>query len=161
MPDTATDTPKRLITLDQFDSKAASESGIMIELDEIGLDEEGKPYFITVMGDDAAAVVDDDRKRTNKRNAHIRKTRKIIEDAEENEAGLIDKLAKATRTWHLPPLKACSWFTPPDGVEASEPLCSERNARNLYGDSRFRWILRKVAAGQGDESGFFVKRSPS
>lgn len=142
--------PKRLVTLSMFDTKAASEAGIMVELDEIGLDDEGKPYFITILGMDAGKVVDKDRKQTNRIIAAIRKNRDAG-DAESGEKDNIDKLAAATIAWHLPPVE--------EGEP--EPVANELNARKLYSDPRFRWIVRKLTKKQSDDSDFFVKSSTS
>lgn len=141
--------PRRLIDLNQFDTKAASEAGIVVELDEIGLDDDGKPYFIRIMGVDAPKVVEKDRKQLNRVLTAIRKNRDAG-DAEVGEKDNIDKLAAGTLEWHLPPV---------DGEVLPPP--TEHVARKLYSDPRFRWIPRKLTKAQNDESGFFVKSSTS
>lgn len=142
--------PKRLVTLSMFDTKAQSEAGIVVELDEIGVDDEGKPYFITILGMDAEKVVDKNRKQLNRVLTAIRKN-KDAGDAEAGEKDNIDKLAASTIAWHLPPIE--------EGEP--EPVVSEHNARKIYNDPRFPWIVRKLTKAQNDESGFFVKRSTS
>jgi hypothetical protein len=142
--------PKRLITLSMFDTKAASEAGLTVDLDEIGLDDAGKPYFITILGMDAGKVVDKDRKQLNRVLTAIRKN-KDAGDAEVGEKDNIEKLAASTIAWHLPPIE--------EGEP--EPEMSEQNARRLYSDPRFRWIVRKLTKKQNDESDFFVKSSTS
>jgi hypothetical protein len=142
--------PKRLVALSMFDTKAASEAGIVVELDEIGLDDDDKPYFWTVLGMDAGKVVDKDRKQLTRVLTAIRKN-KDLGDAEVGEKDNIDKLAASTIAWHLPPIEP----------NESEPVVSEQNAKRILGDPRFRWIVRKLTKAQNDESGFFVKSSTS
>lgn len=142
--------PKRLVTLSMFDTKAASEAGIVVELDEIGPDDEGKPYFWTILGMDAGKVVDKDRKQLNRVLTAIRRN-KDAGDAEVGERDNIDKLALATIAWHLPPI---------DEGEG-EPVVSEQAARKILSDPRFRWIVRKLTKKQNEDFDFFVKSSTS
>lgn len=145
----ADQTDSQPIDLNMFDTKAASEAGIVVELDELPLDDEGKPYYITILGVDAGKVVEKDRKQLNRILTAIRKNRDVG-DAEVGEKDNVDKLAAATIAWHLPPV---------DG--ATLPAPTEPVARKLYGDPRFRWIVRKLTKIQSDESRFFVKSSTS
>ncbi len=131
------DGPKRL-DLNQFDLHPGP-----IEVVD------GKPYFIRILGADASAVVERDRKNLNRRLSLIRKNRDPG-DVEKSEQENIDKLAATTLEWHLPPV---------DG--ATLPAPTEQLARKLYADPRFRWLLRKLVRAQDDESGFFSKRSTS
>lgn len=142
--------PKRLVTLSMFDTKAASEAGIVVELDEIGVDDDGNPYFWTILGMDAGKVVDKDRKQLNRVLTAIRKN-KDAGDAEVGEKDNIDKLAASTIAWHLPPIE--------EGEP--EPVVSEQAAKKILSDPRFRWIVRKLTKKQNDESDFFVKSSTS
>lgn len=141
---------KRPLTLSMFDTKAASEAGIVVELDEIGLDGEGKPYFWTILGMDAGKVVHKDRKQLSRLLTAIRKN-KDAGDAEVSEKDNIDKLAASTIAWHLPPIEE----------NEAEPVVSEQAAAKILSDPRFRWIVRKLTKAQSDESGFFVKSSTS
>lgn len=138
------------VTLDQFDTKALSEAGIVIELDELPTDPAGQPYFIEILGMDADATVDEDRRRLDKKVRKIRKNQDLG-DTKEEEQALIEKLAKITTRWHLPPLTK---------GEAELP-CTKENARRLYSDVRFRWILRKVSKEQQNEARFFANSSTS
>jgi hypothetical protein len=147
---TETQKPKRLVTLSMFDTKAASEAGIVVELEEIGLDDDGKPYFWTILGMDAGKVVDKDRKNLSRYLTALRKN-KDAGNAEVSEKENIDKLAASTIAWHLPPIE------PND----PEPVVSEQNARKILSDPRFRWIVRKLTKAQSDDSDFFVKSSTS
>lgn len=142
--------PKRLISLSMFDTKAASEAGIVVVLDEIGLDDDDKPYFWTILGMDAGKVVDKDRKQLNRVLTAIRKN-KDAGDAEVGEKDNIDKLAASTIAWHLPPIEP----------NEPEPVVGEQAAKKILSDPRFRWIVRKLTKAQNDESGFFVKSSTS
>lgn len=145
----ATDEPKRLLDLSMFDTKAASEAGIVVELDELPLDDAGKPYSITILGMDAEKIVEKDQKTLDRYIKLIRKNRDPG-DTKAGEQENIDKLAEATIAWHLPPVDGAPLPTP------TKPI-----ALKLYSDPRFRWIVRKLTKRQGDESGFFVKSSTS
>lgn len=144
------DEPKRLVTLSMFDSKAKSEAGLYVELEELGPDDDGKPYFIRIMGMDAAPVVKKNRRNTDKLLTAIRSGREAADTAE-SERKNIETLAASTLEWHLPPVE----------VGEDEPTLNEHNARRLYSDERFRWIVRKLTKKQNDESSFFVASSPS
>lgn len=141
--------------LNALDTKAASEQGIVVELEHPFtptvpfVDDDGKPYFIRILGGDAAKVRAKSRKQLDRYIALIRKNRDPG-DAETGEQDNIDRLAAATLEWHLPPL---------DGEPVPAP--SEAIARKLYSDPRFPWIMEQLTKKINDRASFFVKSSTS
>ena len=136
--------------LSTLDTKSAAEEGTVVELEhpftpEIPfVDDDGVPYSITILGNDAGKVRTKERKQLDRYLEAIRKNRSPG-DAEAGEADTIDKLAAATIAWHLPP------------VDGKVLECKENVARNLYADPRFRWIPEQLSKAIGDRSRFFKK----
>lgn len=139
--------------LNTLDTKAASEAGIVVELEhpfnpETPFeDDEGVAYSITILGSDAGKVRAKGRKQLDRYISLIRKN-KDPGDAEAGEQDNIDKLATATIAWHLPAL---------DGEVLPEP--TEHIARKLYSDPRFPWIVEQLTKAIGDRARFFKKSS--
>jgi hypothetical protein len=141
--------------LSTLDTKAAAEHGIVVELEHPFnpaapfVDDDGKPYYIKILGGDAGKIRDKSRKQLDKYIALIRKNRSPG-DAVAGEEDNIDKLAAATLEWHLPPL---------DGKPM--PEVSEKAAHALYSDPRFPWIVEQLTKAINDRALFFVKSSTS
>lgn len=151
---TATATPTKGIDLAAFDTKSAAERGIKVELESPFtnlpfVDDEGKPYFIRILGSDADKVREKSRKQLDKYIELIRKNQNPG-DSLAGEADNIDKLAIATIEWHLPPL---------DGQPM--PTASVSAARKLYSDPRFPWIVEQLTKAINDRTRFFGPSSTS
>lgn len=144
---------KKGFDLSSRDTKLAAEQGVVVELEDPFdsgtplLDDEGKPYTITILGSDAGPVRLKARKQLDQYLEAVRKN-KNPGDAEKNEKELVDRLAAATIAWHMPPL---------DGAQLPEP--TEHIARKLYSDPRFPWIVEQLAKAMGDRARFFKTSS--
>lgn len=135
------------------DSKAAAERGIIVqwedpETKEGVFDEEGQPVTFTLVGGDAARVQAKTDKNLNKFFTRISKGQK--NEAKETREELVDRLAAATTAW------SSNWTY--DGAVLE---CSEANARRVYSDPRFRWLLEQMQGVVDDRSRFFTKSSTS
>lgn len=137
------------------DSKAAAERGIVVqwedpETKEGIADEAGNAVSFTLLGGDADKVVAKSDKNLNKFFEGMSKGRKNDRRAQESRDELIGRLAIATIAW------TDNWTL--DGVVLE---CNEYNARKVYGDPRFRWLLDQMQAVIDDRARFFVKSSTS
>lgn len=142
------------IDFSALDTKSAAEAGAVVELDdprngEPLLDDEGKPYYIEILGLDSAKLRAAARKISAKVVTNIRKGRDTEYDPEAAEAERATLYAAATKSWYLPPL---------DG-EVLE--CNERNAKRLYTDPRFPWVVEKIDREIANRQRFFKKASQS
>lgn len=139
------------------DSKAASERGIIVpwedpETKEPVVDEDGNPVTCTLVGGDADKVVAKTDKNLNKFFDRLYKGqgRKNDKRAQESREELIDRVAAATVAW------SSNWTY--DGAVLE---CNEQNARRLYSDPRFRWLLEQMQLVVDDRARFFTKSSTS
>lgn len=135
-----------------LDTKTAAEQGTVVELEGPDekplLDAEGKPYWIRLMGGDAPKIRAKHRKSLDRTFEKIRKG-KSPGGVEESERDTIERLAAATLEWHVPTL---------DGVALE---CNEANARKLYSDARFPWLVEQLQKRMDDRAGFFAQSSTS
>ena len=151
--DTST-TSTPALDLGAFDTKAAAERGIRVELlnpftNLPFVDDEKKPFFIRILGSDAAKVREKNLKQLDKYIEAIRKNQNPG-DALAGESDNIDKLAIATLEWYLPPL---------DGQPM--PAASVSAARKLYSDPRFPWLVEQLTKAINDRTLFFDSSSSS
>jgi hypothetical protein len=140
------------LDLVQFDTKAAAEAGTKVFLDnpftgDPMLDDEGNGYYIEILGGDSEKVFGALRNINDKRLERIQKTRRIVTDSEASRLEDINTMAAASLSWYLPPI---------DGAELT---FSEQNARRLYADLRFPWIMEQLEKVIGDRKRFFKKNS--
>lgn len=141
--------------LNELDTKAPAERGIVVELEHPKtplvpwVDDQGVPYSITILGGDAGKVRAVARKQLDKQITLLRKKGEMG-DAESGEQDIVERLAKATIAWHLPPL---------DGQTLPAP--DERLARKLYNDPRFPWIVEQLQRALNDRSRLFTTPSTS
>lgn len=140
--------------LNTLDTKAAAESGSMIELDDPRTDEplldpDGKPYWIEVLGMDSEKLRGVSRKITDRTVNNMRKGKQGEFDSEAADAERAGVYAAATKSWYLPPL---------DGQVLD---CNERNAKRLYLDPRFPWLAEKIDKEIANRKRFFKKASSS
>jgi hypothetical protein len=137
-----------------LDSQAAAEAGAVIELEdprsgETLTDDDGKPYYVEIIGMDSAKLRAVSQGIVGKRIVNIRKGKGGEYDADAEDAEKFRLYAKATKSWYVPTL---------DG-EVLE--CNEKNARKLYSDPRFPWISEKIDKEIANRQRFFKKASPS
>lgn len=136
----------------QFDTKSAAEAGCVVNLDnpftgEPMLDDDGSNFFIKILGGDSGKVSDALREIADRRLERVQKTRKLIADSASQHADDVNTLALATLEWKLPPIDGEVW------------ACTEPNARKLYGDKRFPWIMEQLEKVISDRKRFFKKSS--
>jgi hypothetical protein len=137
-----------------LDSKAAAEEGAVIELQDWRkdgplLDDDGKPYWIEVLGMDSEKLRKVSKSITGKRITDIRRGKGAEYDAEAEDAERARLYAAATKSWYIPTF---------DG-QALE--CNEKNARRLYSDPRFPWLVEQIDREIANRQRFFKKASPS
>lgn len=142
------------LDLSTLDTKAAAEEGSFVELedprtDEVLRDDDGKAYYIEVIGMDSEKLRAVSRKITDKRVTNIRKNKDVEFDSEAADKERAGVYASATKSWYLPPL---------DGQVIE---CNERNAKKLYLDPRFPWLAEKIDKEIANRKRFFKKASPS
>jgi hypothetical protein len=138
--------------LAKLDTLNPAEEGTVVELEHpvtkdpiIG--DDGKPWTISVRGEDSATVRTTVKKLSDKRWERLRKGKKY--DSDQDDADLVEKLASATIGWHGLIL---------DG----EPYqFSRENAKKLYADPRFPWIVEQVQLAMVDRQRFFTNASNS
>lgn len=138
--------------LASLDTLSPAEQGAVVELEnpvtgEIIYGDDMKPWSITIRGEDSASVRQVVRKQHDKRSEKIRKGRDWGFDSETIESETIDKLVAATIGWSGLVL---------DGKPFEYSVA---NARKLYGDERFPWIVEQVQKAMGDRKRFFKKAS--
>lgn len=133
-----------------FDSKAVAERGVVLELvspatNGIWVDADGKPFFIRLRGMDSEKM----RKAIERRVNDLRRSgkQKGEFDTDEADAEKARLYAAATIEWYIPPVDGEVWE------------CNEKNARRLYSDSRFPWVVEQIEKAVADRSGFFKKAS--
>lgn len=137
------------------DSKAAAERGIVVpwedpETKEEIVDEDGTAVTFTLVGGDADKVAAKTDKNLNKFFDRLSKGRKNDRRAQESREELIDRLAAATIAW------SPNWTYDGQVLE-----CNEHNARKVYSDPRFRWLLEQMQGVVDDRARFFTKSSTS
>lgn len=140
------------LDMSAFDTKAAAEAGTFVHLEnpftaEPLFDDAGVPIGITILGGDSGKVHNELRKIADRRLERIQKQRTIVTDSEVSRKEDINTVAAATVSWHLFPF---------DGVELE---CTESNARKVYGDPRFPWIMEQLEKVIGDRKRFFKSSS--
>ena len=133
-----------------LDTKTLAEKGITVELlgpdGEPLLDDDGKQFWIRMLGADAGKIRAKHRQTLDQAFEKYRKG-KHGSAAEEQEREDVAKLAAAVLDWYVPTL---------DGETLA---CTEANARKLYGDPRFPWLVEQLKERIGDRAGFFANRS--
>lgn len=137
-----------------LDSRAAAESGAVIDLldprsGEPLLDDDGKPYWIEIIGMDSAKLRAVSQSIVGKRVTNIRKGKGVEYDADAEDAEKFRLYATATKSWNVPTF---------DGQVLE---CNEKNARKLYADPRFPWIAEQIDKEIANRARFFKKASPS
>lgn len=136
------------------DTKAAAERGIDVPITDPANPGQplnnavGEPLVITILGGDAEKVRNRDRKTLDRVLENIRK-RKDQGGAKETEQEQIDRLAAATVAWT---------FKTPDGVAVP---CTEPNAKAIYGDPRYPYLIEQLQQKIDDRAALFQTRSDS
>lgn len=144
---------KETLDFSDLDSKTAAETGTVMEVDDPRNDEkltdpEGKPYWIELIGTDSAKLKAISRKFIDRRVNGIRKGKNEDFDSDTADQERVQLYAAATKSWYLLPI---------DG-EALE--CNEKNAKRLYSDARFPWLVEQIDKAIADRKRFFKKASP-
>ena len=140
-----------MIDLASLDTKTPAEAGVVVQLDNpftgepLTLDD-GSPCTITVLGQDSAKMRAYTRQVTDRNIERLRKGRDAMK-SEAAEADRIGGLATVTTAWNLFPL---------DGQTLD---CTERNAKKLYSDPRFPWIVEQLEKAVMDRARFFPRAS--
>lgn len=135
------------------DTKAAAESGIVVHLKDPATDEpmfgDGEePVTITILGSDAAKIRAKSHHSLDQAFAKLKKKGDSTEGrSEEIERETVKLLAAATIAW--------TGFV----VDGSPMECNEPNARKLYSDPRFPWIVEQLRKVMDDRAAFFQKGS--
>lgn len=142
-------------TLSQLDTKKVADAGVTIALTDPYTAEQltladGSVMSITVLGRDSAKMREYVRKVTDKRLEELRKNKSQSFSLEESESEKAGALAAVTVAWNLPPIDEGSTVAPP---------CTESNARALYSDPRFPWIVEQLDAVIADRASFFKAAS--
>lgn len=145
-------------SLASLDVKAAAERGLVVEFrnpadpTQIVKDETGKPLTITILGHDAEKIKERDRKTLDKIYERVAKGTPQQSASKKSEQESIDRLAAATVAW------SDNWV-----LEDGQPalVCTEANAKKLYGDPRFPWIAEQLLAKIDDRTAFFTQGSDS
>jgi hypothetical protein len=137
------------------DSKAVAERGIVVpwidpETKEIVVDEKGVQVSCTLLGGDAGVVAAKSDKNFNKFWDKLSKGQKDNDRAAESRETTITRLSVATTSW-----------TPNWTYDGEILPCNEQNARKVYGDPRFRWLLDQLAVVIDDRARFFGESSTS
>lgn len=137
-----------------LDTKSAAEGGTVLPLDnpftnEPLVDSDGKAVTITLLGLDSAKIRGIARKLNDKRMTDIRRGRNTEYDSEIVDAEKAQLYAAATVAW--------------EGIKLDGAVleCNEKNARRLYGDPRFPWLVEQIDRAIADRQRFFKKASPS
>jgi hypothetical protein len=141
------------LDLNDLNVTAPADSGTVIELEHpvTGkplVDDEGKPYYVDALGDDATEVRKIDRKHADRRAEKIRRG-KDWADADTLETESIERLTAATRGWYLPPM----------GGKTVE--FNRITAREVYGNPGLSWIVEQVTRAMRDRKRFFATPSSS
>lgn len=140
--------------LNDLDTMTPAEAGTVVELEhpitgEPLLDGEGNPWTITVRGEDSATVKAVIRKQQDRRSEKLRKGRGHVSDSESFDVERVEVLVAATIGW--------------SGLTLDGALLefNAKNARRVYGDDRFAWLVEQVEAAARDRKRFFSKPSSS
>lgn len=139
--------------LSTLDSKAASEAGTTIEIISPATGEplldDGEPVTITIIGIDSAKLRGIARKLNDRRMTDIRKGKNADFDSEVADEEKAKLYAAATIEW--------------EGIalDGSVLECSERNAKKLYSDPRFPWLVEQIDKAIADRQRFFKTASPN
>jgi hypothetical protein len=109
---------------------------------EIVRDDQGNPVTITLRGKNSEAARAAERKAVNRQIEAARRGRKNVNHVEDVESQNLDRLEACTVDWS---------FTELDG----KPFpCNPANARQFWGDRRFRSIRDQAEAFIADEQNF-------
>jgi hypothetical protein len=135
-----------------YDSKAPAEAGATIDILSPAtgdpLMDGDTPVTITILGIDSAKLRGIARRLTELRINNLRKGKNDEFDAAEAEAQKVSLLAAATLAWSG------------IGLGSTEPLeCNEKNAKILYSDPRFPWLVEQIDKAIADRQRFFKKAS--
>lgn len=139
--------------LSTLDSKAASEAGTTIEIISPATGEplldDGKPVAITIIGIDSAKLRGIARKLNDRRMTDIRKGKNADFDSEVADEEKAKLYAAATIAW--------------EGIalDGSVLECNDRNAKKLYSDPRFPWLVEQIDKAIADRQRFFKTASPN
>lgn len=134
-----------------FDTKAAAEAGYRLILEnpftQVAMDEfyPDGPFYIDILGGDAADVVAVQEEVESARLDRIQRTRSIVPESETKRQEDADILVAATVGWRLPPMGG------------KELTYSPKAAKDLYLDRRFPWIKEQVNRAVGERKRFFKK----
>ena len=138
--------------LSSFHVAASAARGVELHLespvdDRPLYDENGDPVFVTILSDDHPKIRKHDRAVSDRRLAKLNRGKKADLTSEMVEQDAIDKAIAATTAWNLPPL---------NGVKL--PF-SEKNARRVYSDPGFVWIVEQILTAMKDRKRFFEAAS--
>ena len=135
--------------LSKLDTLAPAESGTVVELEHPVTGEPIPDTSITLRGEDSHAVRNVIRKQHDRRIEKMRKGKGAMSDSASLESEQVEKLVAATIDWK--------------GIELDgEPLpFSAPNARKLYSDPRFPWLVEQVQTAMLDRERFFTNGSKS
>lgn len=140
--------------LNMLDVKAPAEAGTKVTFENpftktLWVDDDKQPYWIRIMGGDSGPVSEKLRVIADRRVEALRVEGRRFISNEQSRQEDVETMAAATMDWYLPSL---------DG----EPLvCNEKNARQLYADPRFPWIMEKLEKVISDRRAFFNANSAS
>lgn len=143
-----------MVDFADFDSKAAAERGTVLELispatKKTWLDDEKKPYWIKLLGMDSEKLRKIANKIVDRTVNEIRRNQQSEFDSEEATVEKVKLYAIATIEWHIPP------------VDGEKLDCNEKNARKLYSDVRFPWVVEQIDKAINDRASFFEQASPT
>ncbi len=138
--------------LSTLDTLNPAESGTSVEIEnpftgEPITDDSGKRWTISVRGEDSATVRAVVKKQQNKFTERLRK-RGQFGDADSVQQEQIERLEAATIGWENAP-----------NLDGNPFGYSQENARKLYSDPRFSWVVEQVSQAMADRKRFFVKGS--
>jgi hypothetical protein len=138
--------------LNELDVKSTAEAGTKVTFEnpftkEPLVDDDSKPYYVKIMGGDAGKVSAALRAIADRRVELLRVEGQKFITNEQSRQEDFDTMAAATLEWHLPPIDGAEW------------PCTEENAKKLYADPRFPWIMEKLEKTIGDRRAFFRKSS--
>lgn len=141
-----------MLDLNDLNVVAAAERASIVELEHPAtgkplLDDEKRPYYVEILGEDSAAVAKLDRKHADARADRIRRGKDWGTDSETLEGEAVQRLFAATVSWYLPPL---------DGETVE---FNHKNAHRIYGDPKFAWIVEQVGKAMKDRKRFFSAAS--
>ncbi len=141
-----------MLDLNTLDAANPAEEGGPVEIEHpiTGapiLNDSGKPWTIYVRGEDSPSVRDIIKRQHNKWTERLRK-RGQLSDADSAQQERVEKLQAATIRWENAPQ-----------LDGGPFEYTNDNARKLYADPRFPWVLEQVESAMVDRKRFFSKGS--